>query len=230
MTGSVVFPDLSDYNLLNAQEKLDLEELAGCYKDKNGDTTFEGEEEYYDKLANIKSGVDTYWLSKPLETVFNHKHSLFVEGGSENIRFGIDLSYNTNKGVMKGSFRDNTGAALYLDYRIGSLQIRNQVSYTITKSEESPYGDFSKYSRAQPYDSYKDENGEYTPTLKNYKNTADRDRENPLYESTLFNFDKSKTEEIINYKRKQLLVLPEPLQKEKNFSILFQKEIQSHLV
>ena len=198
MTGSVVFPDLSDYNLLNAQEKLDLEELAGCYKDKNGDTTFEGEEEYYDKLANIKSGVDTYWLSKPLETVFNHKHSLFVEGGSENIRFGIDLSYNTNKGVMKGSFRDNTGAALYLDYRIGSLQIRNQVSYTITKSEESPYGDFSKYSRAQPYDSYKDENGEYTPTLKNYKNTADRDRENPLYESTLFNFDKSKTEEIIN--------------------------------
>ena len=77
-----------------------MEELAGCYKDKNGDTTFEGEEEYYDKLANIKSGVDTYWLSKPLETVFNHKHSLFVEGGSENIRFGIDLSYNTYKGVM----------------------------------------------------------------------------------------------------------------------------------
>lgn len=197
-TGSVVTPDLSDYNLMDAEEKLKVEVLAGCYVADNDSQTIQYEQEYNDKLANVAKGVDTYWLSKPLETVFNHKHSLFVEGGSENVRFGLDLNYSTNQGVMIGSYRDNIGAALYIDYRIGSLQVKNQVSYNLTKSAESQYGDFSMYAAAQPYDAYKDENGKYLEVLKNYVNTSDRDRVNPLYESTLSNFDKSKIEEFIN--------------------------------
>ena len=197
-TGSVVTPDLSDYNLMDAEEKLKVEVLAGCYVADNDSQTIQYEQEYNDKLANVAKGVDTYWLSKPLETVFNHKHSLFVEGGSENVRFGLDLNYTTNQGVMIGSYRDNIGAALYIDYRIGSLQVKNQVSYNLTKSAESQYGDFSMYAAAQPYDAYKDENGKYLEVLKNYVNTSDRDRVNPLYESTLSNFDKSKIEEFIN--------------------------------
>ena len=197
-TGSVVTPDLSDYNLMDAEEKLQVEVLAGCYVADNDSQTIQYEQEYNDKLANVAKGVDTYWLSKPLETVFNHKHSLFVEGGSENVRFGLDLNYSTNQGVMIGSYRDNIGAALYIDYRIGSLQVKNQVSYNLTKSAESQYGDFSMYAAAQPYDAYKDENGKYLEVLKNYVNTSDKDRVNPLYESTLNNFDKSKIEEFIN--------------------------------
>ncbi len=197
-TGSVVAPDLSDYDLLNAREKLEVEKLAGCYVDE--DFQIARDQEYNKKLANIEKGIDTYWLAKPLETVFNHKHSLFIEGGSENVRFGLDLSYNTNKGVMIGSYRDNIGVALYVDYRIGKLQVKNQVSYNLTKSAESPYGDFSKYAYAQPYDTYKDENGKYLERLQDYdKTSTDTDyRENPLYESTLMNYDKSKIEEFIN--------------------------------
>lgn len=197
-TGSVVAPDLSDYNLLNAEDKLKLEVLAGCYDADNDSKRIAYEQEYNDKLANVAQGVDTYWLSKPLETAFNHKHSLFIEGGSEDLRFGLDLNYSTNKGVMIGSYRDNIGAALYVDYRIGSLQVKNQVSYNLTKSAESKYGDFSMYVAAQPYDTYKDENGKYLEVLKNYVNTNDNDRINPLYESSLMNFDKSQIEEFIN--------------------------------
>ncbi len=31
LTGGVTFPDLSDYNLANAEEKLEIERLAGLY-------------------------------------------------------------------------------------------------------------------------------------------------------------------------------------------------------
>ena len=83
-TGEVEAPDLSDYHLLNAAEKLEAERLAGCYV---SDTPADQErlnEEYQGKLYNVRRGVDTYWLSKPLRTVFNHNHSLYIDGGTEN--------------------------------------------------------------------------------------------------------------------------------------------------
>lgn len=43
---------------------------------------------YNAKLNNVARGVDTYWLSKPLRTVFNQKHSLYLDGGTENLRWG----------------------------------------------------------------------------------------------------------------------------------------------
>ena len=134
-TGSVVTPDLSDYNLMDAEEKLKVEVLAGCYVADNDSQTIQYEQEYNDKLANVAKGVDTYWLSKPLETVFNHKHSLFVEGGSENVRFGLDLNYTTNQGVMIGSYRDNIGAALFRMYLMWTLrQPQSSSSFTETRT------------------------------------------------------------------------------------------------
>lgn len=93
----LTMPDLSDYDLLNAKEKLEVERLAGCYDyDPNSNykrDIFALEKEYNEKLAAVKKGVDTYWLSKPLHTVLNHKHSLYLDGGSDNFRFGFDLQY-----------------------------------------------------------------------------------------------------------------------------------------
>ena len=66
-------------------------------------------------------GVDTYWLSKPLRTVFNQKHSLYLDGGTENLRWGADLSYTSGEGVMKGSFRDRMAGGLSLSYRLCSF-------------------------------------------------------------------------------------------------------------
>ena len=100
-TGDVTVPDLSDYNLMNAREKLETEVAAGVFEDLAKDNPLGAEQQYYAKLASITRGVDTYWLSKPLQTSFNHKHSLSVDGGSDNFRFGIQLSYNNEDGVMK---------------------------------------------------------------------------------------------------------------------------------
>ena len=34
------------------------------------------------KYALIQSGIDTDWLSLPLRNAFDHKHSLYIEGGT----------------------------------------------------------------------------------------------------------------------------------------------------
>lgn len=65
---TVEIPDLTDYDLLNAAEKLEFERLAGVYKDKDGNI---GQQRKLDRLyesrhKEVLRGVNTYWLSKPL--------------------------------------------------------------------------------------------------------------------------------------------------------------------
>lgn len=199
MTGTVTMPDLRDYNLMNAREKLMTEKAAGLFTAKAGDPVgkqFELDQVYNRKLASVEKGVDTYWLSKPLRSAFNHKHSLYIDGGVDDLRFGVDLSYNNDNGVMKGSSRDRMAAGLYLDYRVGAFQIRNQTSYNVTKQTESPYGSFGDYTSLLPYNEYLDANGKYLQGLTTW--TGSSDRPNPLYEATLANFDRRKDDELIN--------------------------------
>lgn len=166
-TGTLEYPDLTDYNMMNAREKLETEVAAGLFK-ANPEQGFSEQSRldalYNQKLNNVVRGVDTYWLSKPLRTVFNHKHSLYLDGGTEDLRWGADFSYNSGEGVMKGSYRDRMAGGLSLSYRLGAFQVRNYFSYTYTKSQESPYGSFSDYTSKLPYDEYIDENGRYLET------------------------------------------------------------------
>lgn len=198
----ITAPDLSDYNLLNAEEKLEVERLAGCYlydpESNYQRDPFKLKEEYNQKLAAVKKGVDTYWLSQPLHSVFNHKHSLYIDGGSENFRFGFDLQYTKEDGVMKESLRDRIGAGFFIQYTYKSLSIRNNTSFLLTKSKESPYGTFSEYAKQLPYNVFKDENGDYLETLQSWGTAAGSTLINPLYEPSLNNFDKSSTEELVN--------------------------------
>lgn len=198
-TGTLEYPDLTDYNMMNAREKLETEVAAGLFKASADEGVSEQnrlDEIYNQKLNNVVRGVDTYWLSKPLRTVFNHKHSLYLDGGTDELRWGADLSYNSGDGVMKGSYRDRMSAGLSLSYRLGTLQVRNYFSYTYTKSQESPYGSFSDYTSKLPYDVYKDENGDYLETT--YPWNGGTGDENPLYEATLKSYDRSKSWELIN--------------------------------
>lgn len=90
---------------------------------------------YNDLVNEVRRGVKTDWLAQPLQNVFNHSHSLNVSGGVESIRYGLDLNYGTHNGAMAGSYRDNAGAGLTLDYRNkGWLQIMNSVSFNVTRS------------------------------------------------------------------------------------------------
>ena len=197
-TGTLEYPDLTNYNLMNAREKLETELAAGLYKaepEQSFSDQSRLDEIYNKKLGNVVRGVDTYWLSKPLRTVFNQKHSLYLDGGTDDLRWGADFSYITGEGVMKGSYRDRMSGGLSLSYRFGAFQLKNYFSYTYTKSEESPYGSFSDYTAKLPYDEYLDENGNYLETTYPWSGGTN---ENPLYEATLKSYDCSKSWELIN--------------------------------
>ena len=213
----VTMPDLSDYNLMNAREKLETERLADCFvedPEKNGNLDeYTLMTEYYDKKAAIESGVDTYWLSKPLRTTFNHKHSLYIDGGNENSRYGLDLQYTNEDGVMKGSFRDRIGAGFFFQYTYKTLSVRNNISFQMTKSEESPYGNFSDYTKQLPYQAIKDENGNYLETLNTFGETKVGGGYNPIYEATLDNFEESSSEEWVNNLSVNWNILPSLLLK-----------------
>lgn len=202
-TSDITFPDLTDYDLLNAKEKLELERKAGFYDPANiaansTDTEYSLQKEYYSKLQNITEGVDTYWLSQPLQTVFNHKHSLSVDGGNETLRFGIDVQYSNQDGVMKGSLRDKMSAGINLQYTYKTLTIKNQAYYHMTRAEESPYGNFADFGKQLPYDKFRDENGRFLEKMPYWGSGTESNKINPLYEPSLHNFDKNNLDELIN--------------------------------
>lgn len=200
LNGEVEMPDLSDYNLMNAKEKLEAEVWADCFTNpyNTNDDVNKYVEFYNKKLYNVKNGVDTYWLSKPLQTSLNMNHSLYVDGGSDALRFGVELSLNNNNGVMKESKRDVWGAGAYIQYTINNLIVRNHFTYYVNNSADSPYGSFSDYTKQLPYDVFKDDNGEYMRELAYWGNKRGQERYNPLYEASLNNYSKSSYEQIIN--------------------------------
>lgn len=196
-TGTLEMPDLRDYNLANASEKLEIERLAGLYdKGNNGNSdTATGMNKYYERYSLIQKGIDTDWLSLPLRNAFNHKHSVYIEGGTPNLRYGVDASYNGTEGVMKGSGRDRYSIGFSLDYRVKKLQVKNTVTFGHTKSKESPYGSFSDYTTLMPYDTpYL--NGDLVKRLP-YSSMVSTVN-NPLYEATLNNYEWSAYDEVVD--------------------------------
>lgn len=194
-TGTLEMPDLKDYNLANAAEKLEIERLSGLFENSSDMGT--GMNSYYKKYSFVQRGIDTDWMVLPLQNAFDHKHSLYVEGGTQNLRYGVDASYNGKKGVMKGSGRDQYSVGFSLDYRMKSLQVKNTVSFTHMKSNESPYGTFSDYTRLQPYESPYLEDGTIRTSFIYSKNSTGKSA-NPLYEATLASYNWSSYDEIMN--------------------------------
>lgn len=192
---SAELPDLSSYNLVNAREKLETERLAGLY-DSNTPEIDPYTNGYYQRLNNVLTGVDTYWLSQGLRTALNHKHSVFIDGGENDVCWGVELGFRGTEGVMKHSSRKNANAAFYVDYRIGGLQIKNKVTYTYNKSTDVPFNSFSDYSHLLPYMRLYDENGDYVRRLEKFDG-ASGTQVNPLYEINFYNsFDHSGYDEV----------------------------------
>ena len=201
---TIAIVDLTDYDLMNAREKLQYEKEAGLYtqeitpgyEDNDRREQVELDKAYFNRYKNIVEGVNTYWLSQPVKNAFSHAHSLFVEGGADNVRYGIDASYNQNKGVMKESGRDRFGLGFSLIYRIkDKITIKNYISYAHTHAYNSPYGSFSQYAKLNPYERIYNDNGELIPKL------SDGDT-NPLYDALLPNRNFTKDQEF----REQLSV------------------------
>lgn len=203
-TTSMSTPDLTSYDLMNAQQALEAEWYAGLFESATNNGNNAGGLINYDELYNnVRRGVNTDWLAKPVRTAVSHKHSLNLGGGNEALRWSADLNYQNKAGVMKGSKRQNYGGAMTLDYRYKTLQIKNKVTFNAMDSEESPYGSFSDYVRMKPYlDPINPENGQWYKTFLIYRNIRSSVSEptyvqNPLYEASLGSYTKQSYKEFL---------------------------------
>lgn len=202
-------PDLSAYNLCTPEQKLELEKMAGLYdvsyrkmysQDKTSDQLY-CDMSYNHRLRNILEGVNTDWLAQPLDQVaIGHKHSVRLEGGSDNFRYAMDLNYNNTPGVMKKSGRKRMGIGLELQYIYNNITFRDQLTYSNVTSNNSPYGSFSNYAMLNPYLRFKNEDGSYIyqvdidDRFQSYRDPV----HNPLYNSTLNTIDQTAYNDMTN--------------------------------
>ena len=189
-------PDLSSYSLLDAKDKLHLEWTNGIYDNPgNVEEDVKLKQFYNTNLAAVRSGVNTYWLAQPVRIGVGQKYNLNVTGGNDEFRWRASLGYNDVAGAMKGSSRRNFNGAITLQYTYKNLTFNNQTTITNNWSSESKYGSFSEYADMQPYWRIHDDNGQL---IKTYETPYGTTVGNPLYNSTLNTYDKSKYIEIVN--------------------------------
>ena len=174
-------PDLTDYNMMDAAEKLDTEWRAGIYDPNNANQM----NEYNRYKRNILGGVNTYWLSQPLRTAIQSRHSLSVAGGTDLFRYSLDLSAGFQPGVMKGSSSDNMSVNFTMSYRKEDFTMGATIGLTETSGNNSPYGSFSQYTRLNPYYRPTDENGNYLQIIDEYKGIGSTIITNPLYDANV---------------------------------------------
>lgn len=179
---SIQAPDLTDYNLMNAREKLETEWKAGIYSPANAVQM----NEYNRYLRNVLAGVDTYWPSQPLRTAFLSRHSLTAMGGSDAFRYTLGLNAAQNPGVMKGSSNDNLGINFNMTYRKDKITVGANISLHETTGHNSPYGSFATYTGINPYYRPTDEQGRPLVILDNHKGSGGSVQvTNPLYNATV---------------------------------------------
>ena len=201
------FADLSDYNLMNAEEKLQFELLSGLYQSWGPDGylgSVEQERKYNMRLQEVRRGVDTYWMNEPLRFATTHKHNLFLEGGDGVMRYGVGVSYGKNQGVMKGSDRDVLNGNVRLIYRKGRVAFTNSLNVDYTRAERESVS-FKRFAQTNPYYRKTDENGEPVKVLESFSyfdiNTFRIINENvygPFYDLSNTNFDRTHTLGITN--------------------------------
>jgi len=196
-------PDLSDYSLLKAADKLELERIAGYYNNARAEIDLPLKRYYNFLLNEVNSGVETDWMALPLRNGVGQRHFLKVEGGDNAFRYSASGQLNDIQGVMKGSSRRTFNGNITLAYTYKNLRFRNNLQIQQSNSQESPYGTFSSYVAMNPYWRPYDANGNALkflgdPGNTDYVNYWPTLPTNPLYNATLKTFDKSATNELIN--------------------------------
>lgn len=200
---SVTVPDLHDYNLMNAEEKLEFERISGRFRSVSDYSQLRQKEldkAYSERLAEVKRGVNTYWLSEPVRTGFTTGHSLYAEGGDNQMRYSAGVNYKKINGVMKGSGRDIGGANIKLVYRRKKLSFNNNLSLNFFTAKESPYGSFQDFAQASPYYRKRDETGSLQPYLEQRAdggNGTDTTT-NPLWNASLGNYNVTRNFSVVN--------------------------------
>lgn len=179
-------PDLSVYHLLNSREKLDFEKRSGLYGSGNPNFQLEDDELYNRRLKAVESGVETDWMSKPVQYGYSNRSALYFSGGDSYVRYGVQLSADFQEGVMKGQTRNNYSGQFDLSYNVKKFRFQNSLRIFQNIANESPYGSFDVYTKLNPYWKPHDENGNINKIFEN--NTSYR---NPLYDASLHSINKN---------------------------------------
>ncbi|MDL2319996.1 SusC/RagA family TonB-linked outer membrane protein [Alistipes sp. OttesenSCG-928-B03] len=188
-------PDLTDYNLMDASEKLRFERESGAYDGSDAVQSYYFDMLYNQRLARVNSGVDTYWLSKPLRTGVSTRHNLYVSGGDRVFTYGVGARYDNVQGVMKKSGNDKVGLNIDLTYRRDRWSVSNKFSLDSYNAHNAPVS-FYTYATANPYypDSYEGSIPKYLEDFvvtdaNNYKKLIQE--ANPDYNASLNYLDRS---------------------------------------
>lgn len=211
-TLSIEAPDLTSYNLMNSREKLMYEKAAGLYDSSNAISDLELKDVYNARKLDVERGVDTYWLKYPVRTGVGSRHSLSVDGGNDNLRYNASISYNDVEGAMKGSNRKTLNGEMFLLYKHKNWTFQNRLSIIDSKSNDSPYGDFSQYCLLNAYYSPYDADGNIQKVLEDryYISTGRRNTVyNPLYDAYLPQKNSSQYTSITNNFALEWHILPE---------------------
>ncbi|WP_295124941.1 SusC/RagA family TonB-linked outer membrane protein [uncultured Chitinophaga sp.] len=216
-------PDLSVYNLLNASEKLDFEKRVGIYSSADPATQFRNEVMYNRRFAAMKSGVNTDWLQLPTQNGYSNRTSVYLQGGDQSVRYGLQMSADLQKGVMKGQDRNNYSGQFDLNYLLQKFQFKNSLRVFQNKSNESPWGSFSEYVSMNPYWTPYDENGRIKQLLEDVWIINESSRyhitePNPMYDVSLHSVNRSQYFGLSNNFQMRYTVLP-ALYFETNFTL-----------
>ncbi|MFC4392850.1 SusC/RagA family TonB-linked outer membrane protein [Flavobacterium quisquiliarum] len=198
--------DLSVYNLMNAEQKLEFERLSNAFQlgAGNSEMQFKWDKAYNNHLADVRRGVNTYWLKEPIQVGITSGHSLSLGGGTDEFRFNMTGNYKTLTGTMKGSEHNTWGYNASLTYRKNKLNISNNFFISGGNNQESPYGSFSTWAKTSPYYPKHNENGIITPYLDGtFIPALDTERvinqlPNPLYNVFLPSYNKGKNYNFTN--------------------------------
>ena len=192
-TGNLQTPILSDYNVLNAKEKLEYERLAGLYDGKgNIEEQYKLDELYNQRYKAIMAGQNSDWLAQPARTSFSHDHSLRIYGGTQNLRYELTGRFADTKGVMKDDYRHRYNLGFKLDYFVSNtIQISNRTTYAEIAAQDTPYGTFAEYVQMNPYERMYNEDGTPNTDLA-------WDLDNPLYEASLGSYSRNGTNTFTN--------------------------------
>ncbi len=209
-------PDLSSYNLMNSNEKLQFELESGLYDSPLPNTDRSLKNLYYSRKLLAARGVNTDWLRFPLRDAFSHNHAVTLSGGEGAVRYSLDIGNNRKSNVMKGSFNNTFNGVMYLHYSINDFVFSNRLSVTTAYGPNSPYGSFSDYTKLNAYYSPYDDNGNIIPVMdrNNYNISSNsaagqaialgspqdivRNSRNPLYNASLVSKNESRSTTLRN--------------------------------
>ncbi|MGN0020769.1 MAG: SusC/RagA family TonB-linked outer membrane protein [Sphingobacterium hotanense] len=190
---SLATADLSDYNLMNAQQKLAFEKYAGKYKYQGNpqESPFEQLDKqtsldnlYNQRLANVLEGVDTDWLMQAIRQELSNAISIRLQGGTQKIVYGFSAHTSRLNAVMRGSGRDRSGSQLNLVYKpTKALEIGSSSNYEYRAGYGSSFGNFQDYALMNPYQRLTNDKGRLLPS---YPDEAREEvKYNPVYNASL---------------------------------------------